>query len=102
MKSKLVLGLLVVFTTTGCAQVGQIMADQFKSSEELAIESCQRIGYQPGNETFRQCVITQANSIRQARAAQAASSERVRESMRSTHTNCWSNGVHVSCQSSRY
>jgi hypothetical protein len=102
MKSKTIIGLLIVLTTTGCAQVGQIVADRLKSSEELAVESCQRIGYQHGSESFRQCVITQANSIRQARASQAAASERIRESMNSTHTNCWSNGAYISCQSSRY
>ena len=102
MKSKIFIASLVVLTTTGCAQLGQVVANQLKSSEELAVESCQRIGYQPGSEPYRQCVIQTANSIRQERAARAAASERIRDSMRTTHTDCWSNGAYISCQSSRF
>jgi hypothetical protein len=93
---------LAILSLTGCAQFGQILSDQLKSSTELAMESCQKIGYQPGTENYRQCVMNTANNIRQARATQSAASENIRQSMTPRHTDCWSNGAYISCTSSRF
>jgi hypothetical protein len=65
---------LVLGTLSGCANVTKAYTDQFRSSTDLAMESCEKIGLQKGTRDFQQCVISRANNINQARSAQAARS----------------------------
>ena len=69
-----VLASIIVVALSGCQNVTQAYTDQFRSSTDLAMESCEKIGFQKGSRDFQQCVVSRANNINHARSAQAARS----------------------------
>ena len=71
---KLILIPMILASLSGCANVTKAYTDQFRSSTDLAMESCEKIGFQKGSRDFQQCVVSRANNINQARSAQAARS----------------------------
>ncbi len=68
---KTLLALPVIISLTACTAISNRIADKFKSSTELAMEQCQKIGYAVNTDAYRICVTNTANSIRNARAVQS-------------------------------
>lgn len=67
----------IVITLTGCATLEDAVLDNFRPVTDVAIKSCEKIGYQRNTEPWRQCVMSTANNMRQSNAASGSRSSTV-------------------------
>jgi hypothetical protein len=98
---KRILAVVLVSTLfTGCAQLQDGARRYMTSPAELAVEDCNKMGFKSGTQSFQNCVLTTSQSIRNARAQQAAASEAARisaERSRPRSINCTRTGSYVNC-----
>jgi hypothetical protein len=99
---KIILATMVILSMSGCAQLETAIKREFTSSIDLAKQDCYEIGFRPGTNQYLQCVNNVTNNIRVQRAESAQRSEMMMDRLKTTTTDCWSNGVHISCSSRRW
>jgi hypothetical protein len=93
--TKSLLVILIGLSLTGCAQLGDQVAQRFKPAIEIAKEDCTKIGYTPNTPAYLQCVQNITNQLRQARAIESTA-----PSYRNSHPttiSCRQVGSFVNC-----